>query len=383
MEMRSFPNIGRETSLLGFGFMRLPRLSAESQEIDCALAEAMVDRAIAAGVNYFDTAWMYHGGASESFAGRALSRYPRESYCLASKLPVWLTRSRREVERVFAEQLVKCAVSHFDFYLLHSLNREWYEIVKATGIYEIMREKKEQGLIRRLGFSFHDNADLLERIVDAHEWDFVQIQLNYIDWEILDGKNLYRILREHGIPIIIMEPVKGGQLATLSPEALEILHEAKPEASAASWALRYAASFPEVLTVLSGMSSMEQVEDNLRTMSSFVPLSDAERAVLTRAGEAYLASGAVPCSGCRYCMDCPSGVDIPRVFSIYNHYKVSKLDVAFINHYRSLDESAQAGACIACGDCLEHCPQGIDIPERMTEVAQLATELLARRGSKS
>lgn len=375
MEKRSIQSLGEEISLLGFGLMRLPKLSADSQEIDYALAETMVDRAIASGVNYFDTAWRYHEGMSEEFAGRALSRYPRESYRLASKLPVWLTRDKEEVDRIFDAQLAKCKVDYFDFYLMHSLNREWYAIVQEAGLYDILRRKQEEGLIRHLGFSFHDNAELLDRITSDYDWDFVQIQLNYVDWEVLDGKTLYSILRDKHIPIIIMEPVRGGQLASLSPAAQEILRQADPLASPASWALRYAASFPEVMTVLSGMSSMGQVEDNLKTMSAFKPLTTPEREVLDRAKEAYLASGAIPCTGCRYCMDCPSGVDIPRVFSIYNHYKVNQSEMAFKNNYRSLKESEQAHNCIACGECLEHCPQGIAIPERMAEVAKLVLDL--------
>lgn len=379
MERRFIPSLGKAVSLLGFGLMRLPTEAGQSRKVDHARAQALVDRAIAGGVNYFDTAWSYHEGTSETFAGRALSRYPRESYYLADKLPVWLMRGKEDVERVFAEQLSRCNTGYFDFYLLHSLNRDWYAIVEDLGIYDSMRRKKEQGLIRHLGFSFHDNAALMERIVSGHEWDFAQIQLNYVDWEALDAKNLYRILRDRGIPVIIMEPVRGGQLASLSPEALDILGRADPGASAASWALRYAASLPEVMTVLSGMSSMEQVEDNLKTMSPFVPLSEDEYATISAAAQAYLASGAIPCTGCRYCMDCPAGVDIPRVFSIYNHYKVHKLDRAFINHYRSLNDSEQAQACVSCAECLPRCPQRIPIPAYMPEIARVFLELQEKK----
>jgi len=376
MDKRFIPGLDKEMPLLGFGLMRLPRRSADSQEVDYALAEAMVDHALARGVNYFDTAWHYHEGASELFAGKALSRHPRESYFLADKLPAWLAQSRAEAERVFTEQLAKCRVEYFDFYLMHNLSRENYAIMREVGLYEFLLEKREQGYIRHLGFSYHDNAELLARIVKEYDWDFAQIQLNYVDWDSLDSRSLYRILREKDLPVIIMEPVRGGQLATLNPEALDIFRQADPEASPASWALRYAASLPGVMTVLSGMTSMEQVEDNLKTVSPLVVLSDAERDVIRRATEAYLASGTVPCTGCRYCMDCSAGVDIPRVFAVYNYYKVRQYPLAFINAYRTLIDSEQAHNCVACGECVERCPQGIAIPDLLAEVAQQAVDLM-------
>lgn len=376
MEKRRFAGIDRPASLLGFGLMRLPLLNNAAKDIDYPLAEQMIAQAIDAGVSYFDTAWPYHEGESELFAGAALSRYPRDSYCLATKLPTWDIQSADDVHRIFAEQLKRCRVEYFDFYLIHALNKDYYKIALDVGIYEILREKKEQGLIRHLGFSFHDHADLLENIVSSHDWDFAQIQLNYVDWLTTDAKRQYEILEARKIPAVIMEPLRGGALASLNPEATAILTKADPAASPASWGLRYAASLPGVMTVLSGMSTLEQTEDNLKTMKDFRPLTDAEQATIAKAAEAYLASGTIPCTGCRYCMDCPEGVDIPRVFAIYNHYLTLQNDpygrALFNNNYRSLDSAQHAHNCIACGVCMEHCPQGIQIPDHMTEIAAFA-----------
>jgi predicted aldo/keto reductase-like oxidoreductase len=290
-------------------------------------------------------------------------------------MPTWELKSAADAERIFAAQLKKCRVEYFDFYLAHNMSVPHYKILRETGLYEVLRRKKEEGLIRRLGFSFHDNSALLSRILEDYAWDFAQIQLNYLDWDDCDAKGLYSILSGRGIPVVIMEPVRGGALATLNPRAVELLKAAAPEASPASWAIRYAASLPGVLTVLSGMSSLEQVEDNLRSMEPFKALSAEERLTLGRAAEAYRASGLIPCTGCRYCMDCPSGVDIPRIFSIYNHARPLDESVKFRLFpvlYSSLLEEERAHNCIACGQCAEHCPQSIAIPERLREVAAYA-----------
>ncbi|MDR3254315.1 MAG: aldo/keto reductase [Synergistaceae bacterium] len=378
MEKRYFESVGRSITLLGFGLMRLPLKSTNAGDIDADAARNMVDMAIEAGVNYFDTAWVYHEGKSESFAGDALSRHKREEYCLATKMPSWLLESEEDVERIFSEQLRKCKVDYFDFYLMHNLCGERYELAEKYRVYEFLRRKKEEGRILRLGFSIHDSAEVLLKVTNAHQWDFAQIQLNYLDWETLDSKTLYETLYTRDIPIIVMEPVRGGALATLSPSAEKILKEADHEASLASWALRYAASLPGVLTVLSGMSDETQLKDNIKTMTDFHILSESERDVLGRAATAYRASGAVPCTSCRYCMDCPSGVDIPRVFAIYNHYRIiaqvspNIAPIVFDNNYRTLDEGERALNCVSCGQCLEHCPQGINIPGRMHEIAELA-----------
>jgi len=378
MEERHFDSVGRPISLLGFGLMRLPLKSADAKDIDKEAAKRMVDRAIDAGVNYFDTAWVYHEGMSEVVAGEALSRHEREKYCLATKMPSWVLESESDVERIFEEQMKKCRVDYFDFYLMHNLCGERYKLAKKYGVYEFLRRKKEEGRIFRLGFSIHDSPEQLLEVLDKYDWDFVQLQINYLDWETLDSGRMYELITGRDIPVIVMEPVRGGALATLSPDAEKILRDADPAASTASWAIRYAASLPGVLTVLSGMSNSAQLEDNLKTMTNFRPLSDDERSVIERAATSYRASGAIPCTGCRYCMDCPSGVDIPRVFAIYNHFKTIHAsnptvgEIVFRNNYRTLSDGQKAQNCVACGACKGHCPQVIDIPEFMKEISEFA-----------
>ena len=372
MEKRKIASLNAEVSLLGFGLMRLPVVGGDRSKIDYSKAQAMVDRAYKAGVNYFDTAYVYHDKESEVFAGATLSQYPRDSYYLGTKLPTWgPVQSRDDAARVFDEQLKKCKIDYFDFYLAHSLQDDRMETFK-NHVYEFLRKKKEEGLIRRLGFSFHDTPDLLKEVVKNYEWDFAQIQLNYLDWETADAKGLYGILTENKLPVIVMEPVKGGTLANLSEKPLEVLKKADPASSAASWALRFAGSLPNVMTVLSGMTEPEQVEDNLKTFGTFRPLSDADRRVLEEAATAFHSSGTIPCTACRYCMDCPSGVDIPRILAQYNHYLSTKNRINFSNQYRTIGQSAQAHNCVDCGACVKLCPQKIDIPKYMKEITDLS-----------
>ncbi|MDR1510695.1 MAG: aldo/keto reductase, partial [Synergistaceae bacterium] len=225
MEIRNFRNIGRNISLLGFGLMRLPLKSKNASDVDYKTAESMVERAIDMGVNYFDTAWVYHEGESENFAGYALSKYPRDKYCLATKMPVWLLESSSDLERIFSEQLRKCRVDYFDFYLLHNIGGDTYDMSLEYGVYEFLRKKKDDGFIRHLGFSVHDSPAHLEKVLDSREWDFAQIQLNYIDWDTLDAKSQYESIVLRGIPVVIMEPVRGGALANLGEKAAGILRE--------------------------------------------------------------------------------------------------------------------------------------------------------------
>jgi predicted aldo/keto reductase-like oxidoreductase len=380
LETRNFRNIGRGISLLGFGLMRLPLKSESARDIDCETAEGMVGRALDMGVNYFDTAWVYHEGESENFAGHALSKYPRDKYCLATKMPVWLLESSGDLERIFTKQLKKCRVEYFDFYLLHNIGGETYDMSLQYGVYEFLRKKKDDGYIVNLGFSVHDSPAHMEKVLEGREWDFAQIQLNYIDWDSLGAKSQYESLVRRGIPVLIMEPVRGGALANLGEKAAGILREADADASQASWAIRYAASLPGVMTVLSGMSNPEQLEDNLKTMTNFRALSDRERMVVEKAAAAYRASGTIPCTGCGYCMDCPVGVDIPRVFAAYNHYRTVResvngamADIVFRNTYtRVLSDSQKAHNCVSCEKCVQHCPQGIAVPKFMKDISDFA-----------
>jgi len=369
MEKRQFQKTGEEISLLGFGCMRLPRTNADTQEIDFEKAAEMIDYAYKNGVNYFDTAYPYHEGLSEPFLGQVLPNYPRESYKLATKMPVWLLQTAADIERIFEEQLARCRADYFDFYLVHGLNRDRIEITKNLEVIAYLEKERERGRIRRLGFSFHDEPRLLERVLDMHEWDFAQIQLNYMDWELQDARGQYELLTSRGIPVVVMEPVRGGALANLSLEARDILIDAEPQSSLASWAMRFVGELPNVLTVLSGMSTFEHVKDNVKTYSPLVPLWKEKQDVLARALTAYRKSGAVPCTGCAYCMDCPFGVDIPKVFAVYNQHKIANYRIAFEIGYRVLGEAHNAHRCTSCGRCLPLCPQYIDIPARMREVA--------------
>ena len=372
MEYRELRGGKEKVSLLGFGCMRLPRLHPDKPEIDTELGQRMVDYAYSHGVNYFDTAYPYHEGLSEPFIGAALSKYPRESYNLVTKLPTWLINGEADIEHYFNEQLQKCGVDYFDFYLVHSLNAERFETVQKLHIFENLCELKAKGKIRHIGFSFHDKPDVLERILAAHDWEFAQIQLNYLDWELQDARRQYELIEQKGIQCTIMEPVRGGMLATLTPEAVDCFQQANPNVSTASWAIRYAASLPNVLTVLSGMTNFDHVTDNVATMEAFRPLSQQEREVIDHALAAYRKAVTIPCTGCRYCMDCPAGVSIPEVFAAYNRYATSKSRSMFEELYHALDAGQRADNCVACGTCLSKCPQHIDIPKHMKEIAALA-----------
>lgn len=372
MEKRHLGSIKEEVSLLGFGCMRLPKLFEDKPDIDTKQAQQLIDYAYSHGVNYFDTAYPYHEGLSEKFIGEALKKYPRESFFLATKMPPWSIKTLDDAKRIFAEQLDKCQVSYFDFYLMHNMNRENFKHCEDLGVYDYLMEMKKEGKIHHLGFSFHDTPQILTTIVETHQWDFAQIQLNYLDWELQNAKAQYEILTSHGIPVIVMEPVRGGALASLSEKARNILLQANPQASVASWAIRYAASLPNALTVLSGMSNEVQVRDNIDTIEHFKPLTDHERDILAEAVAEYKTSRTIPCTGCRYCMDCPSGVDIPQIFALYNQYCVTKDKAAYLKAYQEMGDAKQAYHCINCKKCMEHCPQSIKIPERLEEAGAFA-----------
>lgn len=366
---------GQKLSALGMGAMRLPVVDGNDGKIDEAAAKEMVALAMKGGVNYYDTAWGYHSGQSELVMGRLLKEYPRESFYLATKFPGYDLGNMDKVEEIFEEQLKKCQVEYFDFYLCHALNLDRLEIIQKNHIFETLQKEKEAGRIKHLGFSFHGSVEALDKIAHAYPWDFAQIQLNYYDWDMQNAQQEYKILEDLGMPVVIMEPVRGGALNTLCPEALEMLKKADPKASPASWAIRFAASLPGVLTVLSGMTAMEHVTDNVATVDEFKPLTEEERELLFKVADVYKKSKTVPCTGCRYCMDCPAGVDIPAVFKIYNQYCTTENKAAFVADYDALGESKQAHNCVACRQCCSQCPQSIDIPARMEDVVALAKKL--------
>ncbi|MBO5525337.1 MAG: aldo/keto reductase [Clostridia bacterium] len=371
MEQRTFAETNEKVSLLGFGLMRLPRLNPDKPDIDEVLAANMLDYAYRHGVNYFDTAYPYHEGLSERFVGKALSKYPRESFFLADKMPIWEVEGGKSAESIFEEQLEKCNVEYFDFYLCHAMNRDRIEALTKYGIYAYLSEQKKSGRIRHLGFSFHDSPEVLEQLLSSFEFDFVQLQLNYLDWEMQDAKKQYEICKAHGKQVIIMEPCRGGTLADLGDDVNAIFKRARGDKSVPSWAFRYAGSLENVLCVLSGMTVMEHVIDNVSTFENFEPLTDGDRKTIDEALSLYRKTVIVPCTGCRYCMDCPMGVDIPAVFRIYNRSKFTHRDGLLKEELDRLEEGKRPNHCISCRKCMKHCPQKIEIPVRMAEIEKL------------
>ena len=366
--------LGESIPKLGFGLMRLPM---KDGGVDLEQTIEMVDMFMKAGFSYFDTAYGYIGGESEKAIGKALvARYPRDSYLLATKLPAWAAKSREEAEQMLATSLERTGAGYFDFYLLHNLGEQRTHFFDDYGIWDFLARKKAEGVIRHLGFSFHDKAAELEKVLDAHpEMDFVQLQINYDDWEnpLVESRKCYETARAHGKPIVIMEPVKGGNLANPPENVAKLFRDANPDASPSSWAIRYAASLEGIITVLSGMSTVAQMADNLSYMSAFKPLSDAERVVIDKARELMDSIPTVPCTGCEYCMKgCPKHIAIPGTFQAYNMFKVygnienarGKYNWNTRGHNLSL-----ASECISCGRCEAVCPQHIKIRDELKAAA--------------
>lgn len=359
----------------GFGLMRLPTL--EGGEIDQKQVEEMVDLFLENGFNYFDTAWGYHNGMSEVMAGKALvQRHPRESFYLATKLPAWNAPNEAEAKKMFDTSLERTGAGYFDFYLLHNLGNARAAVFDQYGIWDYLQEKKEQGLIKHLGFSFHDTADKLDRVLTEHPYvDFVQLQINYADWDnaTVQSRLNYETARKHGKPVVIMEPVKGGNLAQLGGRPGEIMKEANPNASQASWALRYAASLPGVLTVLSGMSTLDQMKDNISFMKDMKPLTKEEYAVLDRVKEELEKIPTVPCTACQYCVKgCPMQINIPGVFKAMNTYTTYQYKTAAQGNFNfETREGGKPSECLECGQCESACPQSIGIIEELKKAAAL------------
>ena len=367
---------------LGFGLMRLPLSDPKEQsrvdlEQVCAMADTFLDR----GFTYFDTAYVYHKGESERVAKEAIvKRHDRNSFTLATKMPIFNFKSGDGPEKLdayFAEQLEKCGVDYFDYYLLHSLDAGSYETVQRLDTFGWGMKEKAAGRIKRLGFSFHDKAEVLDRILTDHpEAEFVQLQINYLDWEDerVQSRKCYETVRRHGKEVVIMEPVKGGKLANLPEEAAALLRQAHPDWSPASWAVRFAASLEGVLVVLSGMSNQEQMEDNSAYMQDFQPLNAQETGLLEQAAKILSALPAIPCTACRYCVDgCPVSIPIPEYFALYNEDQLNLREGRPVDRgaYQKLAANgALASACVGCKQCEHACPQHLNVTGWLERVAK-------------
>jgi uncharacterized protein len=378
MLYKQFQNLN--ISQLGMGNMRLPTIGNRGP-IDEEKAREIIEYAYENGINYFDTAYRYHEGQSETFVGKVLKQYPRESWYLASKMPGHMMQykdgkleftgylsslKRNSPAEIFEEQLERCGVDYFDFYLLHNLCETSYDFYtdEDLAVVEYLLEQKKAGRIRHLGFSAHGRPETIEKFLNWKDcFEFAQIQLNYMDWSLQDAGKKYEVLTKHGIPVIVMEPCRGGRLASLNDKANSILKNARPDDSIASWAFRFLQSLPNVQVVLSGMTTMEQLKENIGIFSQFDPTTEEEKELLQEAVSTMV--NLVPCTACRYCCDgCPQGLEIPKLISMYNE---STFDNPWILKFTldAMKESELPAACLSCGACTQLCPQGIDIPEIM------------------
>lgn len=368
MQYNELEKLGERVSRLGFGCMRFP--TTPEGGIDEPRAEAMLDSAYRAGVNYFDTAYFYHQHTGEAFVGRMMRKYPRDSFKLATKMPMSIVTSLDQAKEIFEGQLAALQTEYVDFYLFHALNGERWEQAKAMGIVGYLEEQQRAGRIRHFGFSFHDSYEVFERILTEREWDFCQIQFNYMDTEIQAGMKGYELAKRMGVPMFIMEPVKGGSLATLSEDIAQKFKAVHPDWSVASWAMRWVASLDNCKVILSGMTTEEQVEDNLETFSHLEPLNEAELAVVDEVRTAIQARVFVSCKGCQYCMPCPFGVDIPRNFRMMNQYAMYNNELSLESSWKNMDEGARATACKKCGKCERACPQHLPIRQKLMQIAE-------------
>ncbi|MDR1193969.1 MAG: aldo/keto reductase [Peptococcaceae bacterium] len=368
---------GNRVSRLGFGAMRLPQLA--DGKVDREKTTAMIDYAYRHGVNYYDTAYVYHGGESEVALGEALSAYPRSSFCLTDKLPIWFCKTEGDAPRIFAEQLKRCRTDYFDYYLLHSMDRERWLRVNELGALDFLDRMKKEGAIKNLGFSAHTDAETLEMILAAYPWDLTQLQLNYVDYTQLDMKRQYEAVVRRGLPCVVMEPLRGGFLAALPADLAAPLTAADGgEASCASWGFRWCISHEHMRVILSGMNTLEQVRENVAIFEAAQALNQQEMAALEQVSGLIVGTRTVPCTGCAYCMDCPAGVNIPAIFAIYNRYMLYKVKFRSKSEYYALPEKARGSACQWCGVCVSHCPQGIAIPVAIEKAHDLLYHLDSR-----
>ena len=362
-------------SLLGFGCMRLP--VNEDKSIDTVEFQKMVDYAIEHGINYFDTAHPYHQGFSQIELGKALKKYPRESFYLATKYPGHQIRTSYDPKEVFEKQLSDCQVDYFDFYLLHNVFENSIKTYTDPkwGIMDYFIEQKRQGKIRHLGFSSHGHLEVIKEFLDRYgdELEFCQIQLNYLDWELQDAKAKYEYLTERGIGVWVMEPVRGGKLASYDEDITARLRSLRPDESTPAWCFRFLQGLDNVHMVLSGMSNLEQMIDNVKTFEEYKPLNEEEKKAIFEVADTLKSS--VPCTGCAYCMEgCPMGLEIPKLIATYNDLKV-QLNPNIVMWIEFLDDDKKPDACIGCGQCSMICPQSIDVPSVMSELTEMVAQL--------
>jgi len=374
MDKRYIKKLDMTLSPLGFGVMRLP------MEGDAFPAEAyrLIASAMEAGINYYDTAYFYQRGRSEEFIRQALvAKYPRDTFHIADKLPVWECAGIADMERIFQTQMDRLGVEYIDLYLLHGLHRSRWTDIYRKGVLEFLERKQKEGRVRKIGFSFHDTAEVLIPILDAFDWDFAQLQINYYDWTVQQAQKSYECLAQREIPCLVMEPVGGGRLSKLPGGAEKLLKEIRPEASVSSWAIRFVASLPNVAVTLSGMSNQEQLLDNLASFDPLVPLTKAEMKTLDKVVRILCTYNTIPCTACRYCMEaCPAEIDIPQIFRRYNDYKMFDNVARFdIDYFAFIPREKRGDACLACGQCVKKCPQQIDIPDKLKMVHHTAVGL--------
>ena len=366
MEKRKFDRLSIETSLLGFGCMRFP---TKDGEIDEETAEKMLDRAYDAGITYFDTARPYHGGKSEPFLGKVMEKHPRDSFYFATKLPPWEVNSLDDAKRIFELQLNNLRTDYIDFYLLHALDKAKFEQLKNLKVIEYCEQLKAEGKIRYLGFSFHDDYDTFEKIATYRDWDFCQIQYNYMDRAYQAGDRGYALAEKLNLPLVIMEPLRGGTLCSYAPDVEKIFKDLRPNDSIASWGLRWLGSKPQIKVILSGMSAPDQLEDNLKTVMNFESLTEEELKTVDKVVEEVNSRKRNVCTGCRYCMPCPGGLDIPRMFRIWNRYGMfGNKNAAKDEYFNHMKDSERADMCLRCGACEEACPQHLQIREDLEKL---------------
>lgn len=378
MQYRKFGKLDCEVSALGFGCMRLPIIGGDHSQIDQEKANEMIHAAIDAGVNYFDTAYPYHGGKSEVALGIALQGGLREKVYIASKSPVWLVEKTEDFDRLLDEQLARLQVETIDFYMLHALNRDSWKKVQTLNLIERMEAARKAGKIRFLGFSFHDNLDIFKAIVDGYAgWDFCQIQYNYMDIELQAGTAGLQYAASKGLAVVVMESLRGGKLAADIPSARPLWASAAQQRTPADWALQWLWNQPEVTVALSGMSTLQQVQENIvsAAKSGVGALSAEEVALFTQVKEAIEAVSPIPCTFCEYCMPCPNGVEIPRNFQMYNEAVMyDDLQGARFAYNRFMPEPEHASNCIQCDECISKCPQNIPISTWMPVVGEVLGE---------